>query len=58
MAAARQHLSERQTRILKLTRDGWQTNEIAKELKTTAARISDDKYKAIRKLRDRLETTT
>jgi RNA polymerase sigma factor (sigma-70 family) len=57
MTAARQHLSERQTRILKLTREGWQANEIAGELGITAARVSDEKYKAIRKLRQQLDTT-
>ncbi|MDP6468915.1 MAG: hypothetical protein QF918_14300 [Pirellulaceae bacterium] len=57
MRAARQHLSERQTRILKLTREGWQANEIATELRITPARVSDEKYKAIRKLRQQLDTT-
>ncbi|HJN07091.1 MAG: LuxR C-terminal-related transcriptional regulator [Pirellulaceae bacterium] len=57
MTAARQHLSERQTRILKLTREGWQANEIATELRITPARVSDEKYKAIRKLRQQLDTT-
>ena len=57
MTAARQHLSERQTRILKLTREGWQANEIATELDITSARVSDEKYKAIRKLRRQLDST-
>ena len=55
MAAARQHLSQRQTHILELTREGWQANEIATELGITSARVSDEKYKAIRKLRQQLE---
>ena len=56
MSVARQHLSERQTRILKLTRAGWQANEIAHELDLSPARVSDEKYKAIRKLRQQLDT--
>lgn len=55
MAAARQHLSKQQRRILKLTREGWQTHEIAHELDLTPARVSDEKYKAIRKLRAQLD---
>jgi len=54
MTAARQHLTERQTRILKLTREGWNPNDIANELDITSARVSDEKYKAIRKLRAQL----
>lgn len=52
MTAARQHLSQRQIRILQLTRAGWRVDEIAGELDVTPARVSDEKYKAIRKLRD------
>jgi RNA polymerase sigma factor (sigma-70 family) len=44
-------LSQRQQRILNLTCDGWSVPEIAEELETTVERISDEKYKAIRKLR-------
>jgi len=55
MTAARQHLSERQTRILELTREGWQAHEIADALDITPARASDEKYKAIRTLRRRLD---
>ena len=57
MTSARQHLSKRQTRILQLTRDGWQANEIAGELGITPASVSDEKYKAIRKLRQQLDVT-
>lgn len=42
----------RQRRILELTRDGWTVPEIAAELQTTAERISDEKYKTIRRLRE------
>ena len=34
--------------------DGVSIEEIAAELKTTSARVSDEKYKAIRKLRQQL----
>lgn len=44
-------LSQRQQKIIGLTRDGWSIPEIADELKTSVERISDEKYKAIRKLR-------
>ena len=44
-------LSARQRSILQLTTDGWTVPEIADELGTTVERISDEKYKAIRKLR-------
>ncbi len=54
MTAARKHLSRRQIQILELTRDGWQASEIAGKLDMSAARVSDEKYKAIRKLRDQL----
>ncbi len=43
-------LSPRQRRLLDLTADGWSVPEIAKELGTTVERISDEKYKAIKKL--------
>jgi len=48
--AAKRLLSERQQRILQLSRDGWSVPEMAVELATTPERISDEKYKAIRKL--------
>jgi len=50
-AVARKSLSPRQQRILQLSRDGWAVPEIADELNTTVERVSDEKYKAIRKLR-------
>jgi RNA polymerase sigma factor (sigma-70 family) len=49
--AAAEVLSPRQRRVLELTADGWATPEIAAELNTTVERVSDEKYKAIRKLR-------
>jgi RNA polymerase sigma factor (sigma-70 family) len=47
-------LSQRQQQILRLTFDGWTIPEIADELTTSVERISDEKYKAIRKLRKEL----
>ena len=54
MTAARQCLSVRQQRILRLTRDGWRTAEIAQKLHLSPARVSDEKYKAIGRLRAHL----
>lgn len=48
---AQKVLSDRQKRILRLSCDGWSVPEIANELSTTVDRVSDEKYKAIRKLR-------
>lgn len=48
--AAAEVLSARQKRILELTADGWPVPEIATELGTTVERVSDEKYKAIKKL--------
>jgi len=47
-------LSQRQQQILRLTFDGWAVPEIADELSTSVERVSDEKYKAIRKLRKEL----
>ena len=47
-------LSPRQRKIVELSADGWAVPDIAAELKTTPERVSDEKYKAIRKLRDHL----
>jgi len=49
--ASREVLTGRQQQILKRTGEGFGIGEIAKELGTTPDRISDEKYKAIRKLR-------
>ena len=48
--AAAEHLSPRQRRVLELTADGWAVPDIATELGTTVERVSDEKYKAIKKL--------
>ena len=39
---------------MQLSFDGWSVQEIADELKASPERVSDEKYKAIRKLRGRL----
>ena len=52
--AARTVLSDRQRKIVELSADGWAVPEIAEELKTTPERVSDEKYKAIKKLRTHL----
>jgi RNA polymerase sigma factor (sigma-70 family) len=52
--ASHKVLSQRQQQILRLTCDGWSVPEIADELSTTVERVSDEKYKAIRKLRKEL----
>ncbi|HEY8506093.1 MAG TPA: sigma factor-like helix-turn-helix DNA-binding protein [Gemmataceae bacterium] len=49
--AADKVLSPRQRRILSLSREGWAVPEIAEKLTTTPERVSDEKYKALRKLR-------
>jgi RNA polymerase sigma factor (sigma-70 family) len=48
-------LTARQARILELSLDGWTVQEIADRLETPAARVSDEKYKAIRKLGRQLQ---
>ncbi len=54
--AAREMLSPRQRRILELAADGWAIPDIANELATTAERISDEKYKAVKKLQHHFST--
>jgi RNA polymerase sigma factor (sigma-70 family) len=48
--AAERVLSDRQQRILKLLCDGHNVADIASEMSMTPERVSDEKYKAIRKL--------
>lgn len=48
---AEQTLSPRQQRIVRLTCEGWSVADIAGAMGSTPARISDEKYKAIQKLR-------
>jgi RNA polymerase sigma factor (sigma-70 family) len=49
--AAGQVLSERQKQIVELSFSGWSIPEIAGVLNTTSERVSDEKYKAVQKLR-------
>ena len=51
---ANQWLTSRQQRIMQLSFDGWSVQEIAEDLALPAERVSDEKYKAIRKLRSHL----
>jgi DNA-directed RNA polymerase specialized sigma24 family protein len=44
-------LSDRQKQIVELSATGWAIPDIAAKLGTTVDRVSDEKYKAIRKLR-------
>jgi RNA polymerase sigma factor (sigma-70 family) len=52
--ASRDLLSPRQQAILRLTMEGWSVQEMAEELGMPVERVSDEKYKAVRKLRARL----
>src|SRR5436190_10891153 len=52
--AAEELLSVRQQRILQLSFEGWAAQDIARELDMPVERVSDEKYKAIRKLRAHL----
>jgi RNA polymerase sigma factor (sigma-70 family) len=52
--AATEVLSPRQQRILQLSFEGASVHEIADELRLPAERISDEKYKAIHRLREYL----
>jgi RNA polymerase sigma factor (sigma-70 family) len=52
--AAAEVLSTRQQRILQLSFEGASVQEIADQLRLPPERVSDEKYKAIRKLREHL----
>jgi RNA polymerase sigma factor (sigma-70 family) len=47
-------LSPRQQRILQLSGEGWSVQQIGTEVGLAVERVSDEKYKAIRKLRQHL----
>lgn len=49
--AAGQFLSPRQQDVLRMMGEGWTIADIAQELSTTPERVSDEKYKAVQKLR-------
>ena len=52
--AADELLTPRQRQILQMSFEGWSVQETATELRLPAERVSDEKYKAIRKLREHL----
>jgi len=52
--AAEELLSPRQQRILQMGFEGWSVQDMARELGLPVERVSDEKYKAIRKLRAHL----
>jgi RNA polymerase sigma factor (sigma-70 family) len=52
--AAAEVLTPRQRRILQLSFEGWSVQEMSAELQLPVERISDEKYKAVRKLRTHL----
>jgi RNA polymerase sigma factor (sigma-70 family) len=54
--AAVEVLTARQQRILHMSFEGWSVQDIARELQLPAERVSDEKYKAIRRLREHLGT--
>ena len=45
-------LTPRQQQILQMWAEGHEVPAIAEQLRTTAPRVSDDKYKAIKRLRE------
>lgn len=49
-------LSPRQQRILNLSFEGWSVQEIARELHLPPERVSDEKYKAVHKLRNHFQS--
>ena len=53
-AARRAVLTARQDRIIELWMRGWSVPEIGAELKLAVTRVSDEKYKALRKLEHQL----
>jgi RNA polymerase sigma factor (sigma-70 family) len=55
--AAAQLLSARQQSIVDLSFAGWSVHDIATKLRVPAERVSDEKYKAIQKLRGVLATS-
>ena len=52
--AAAEVLTARQQLIVQMSFEGWSVQDMSKELRLPVERISDEKYKAIRKLRTHL----
>jgi len=50
-------LSPRQRRILHMSLEGWSVHDLAQELRLPPERVSDEKYKAVRKLREYFSST-
>jgi RNA polymerase sigma factor (sigma-70 family) len=55
--AAEELLTPRQQNIIQLSFEGWSVNEISQKLSLSPERVSDEKYKAIRKLRAHIAPT-
>jgi RNA polymerase sigma factor (sigma-70 family) len=55
--AAAEVLTPRQQRILQLSLEGWSVHDIAGEMQLPSERVSDEKYKAVRHLREHLCST-
>jgi RNA polymerase sigma factor (sigma-70 family) len=55
--AAAAVLTPRQQQILQMSFEGWSVHEIAGKLNLPAERVSDEKYKAVRRLREHLRTS-
>jgi RNA polymerase sigma factor (sigma-70 family) len=53
--AADEVLTPRQQRILRLSCEGWSVQDMADELGIGPERVSDEKYKAVRRLREHLK---
>jgi RNA polymerase sigma factor (sigma-70 family) len=56
MQAAHEHLTPRQAEIVSLSLDGWSVHGIAEQLQVSPTRVSDEKYKAVQRLRAALAT--
>jgi RNA polymerase sigma factor (sigma-70 family) len=52
--AGKELLSPRQQRILQMSFEGWTVAEMARELGLPTERVSDEKYKAVQRLRQHL----
>ena len=53
-SAAANLLTPRQQRIVQMSFEGWSVQDMAGELNLSAERVSDEKYKAVHKLRSHL----
>ena len=51
LQAANEQLSPRQAEIVSLSIDGWSIHDIAGRLDISSTRVSDEKYKAVQRLR-------